>query len=67
MRLVFAAGALALLAGCTTGGNFQSRPLGVGGNPNSLKRTPCACVEKIQPNGLPAFLEAANFQIEARV
>ena len=56
MRLVFAAAALSLLAGCASGGSFQSSPVSVGGGPNALKRTPCACLEKQQPAGLPKFL-----------
>lgn len=65
MRIVIAAAALALLSGCT-GSNFQRGPVGVSGNPNGLKRTPCACAQLPQPAGLPKFLGApSNLQSQA--
>lgn len=57
MRTVSAVVALALLSGCTATGNFQDAAVGVGGGPNKLKRTPCACIQKDQPSGLPDFLQ----------
>lgn len=57
MRFLIAVAAMTMLAGCATSGSqFQSRAVGVGGGPNHLKRTPCACVQVDQPAGLPDFL-----------
>ncbi|AXK43779.1 hypothetical protein [Erythrobacter aureus] len=67
MRPVLAVCALALLTGCTTAGNFQDSAVGVGGGPNKLKRTPCACIQKDQPSGLPDFLlDGAELKQEAK-
>lgn len=33
-------------------------PVGIGGGPNRLKRTPCACVRIDTKPGLPAYLTA---------
>lgn len=60
MRLVIASAAFVLLAGCATGSEFQTRPVGIGENPNALKRTPCACLEQPQPFGLPGFLNGSS-------
>ncbi len=65
MRPALAALSLALLSGCATTGNFQDSAVGVGGGPNKLKRTPCACLEKRQPEGLPSFLQEASAPQEA--
>lgn len=66
MRIVIAAAALALLTGCTAGSSFHNAPVGVGNGPNQLKRTPCACLERKQPDGLPDFLAtSAVGQIKA--
>lgn len=56
MRVILAAAVLSLLAGCTSTSSFQSHPVSTGGNPNALKRTPCACKELNQKAGLPDFL-----------
>ena len=52
-----------MLAGCavfrlphSNKTNF-SMPVGVGGGPDQLKRTPCACAEIPQKAGLPEFLD----------
>lgn len=47
------------LGGCaSTGssGNFQAAPVGVGGGPDRLKRTPCACLKLRNKPGLPSHL-----------
>lgn len=48
----------AALSGCVTSndGNFQAAPVGVGGGPDRLKRTPCACVELPNRSDIPAHL-----------
>lgn len=58
MRILIAALALAGLSACSTASTFTARPVTVGGGPNKLKRTPCACLIKEQAPGLPAFLSA---------
>lgn len=59
MRVLLAAMAVSLLAGCTAT-SYQQRATGIGSGPNALKRTPCACIEKAQPAGLPEFLKEAG-------
>lgn len=41
------------------GGDLQSQPVGIGGGPNKLKRSPCACVKLRNKAGLPERLDAA--------
>lgn len=46
--LIAAIAACALLAGCAGRGAQSDMPVGIGGGPNQLKSSPCACIE--QPN-----------------
>lgn len=63
--------ALPMLSGCAVfrpvqGKTQFSMPVGVGGGPDQLKRTPCACAEIPQKPGLPNFLEGDQKPDEAK-
>lgn len=60
MRVIYAAALLSLLAGCTANSSFQAHPNSIGGGPNGLKRTPCACKELDQKQGLPDYLHSTE-------
>lgn len=62
MRVILIAAAVVALAGCSSQGQFTPRPVGIGGSPNALKRTPCAggCGEVKQKPGMPAHLMGAT-------
>jgi hypothetical protein len=61
MRILIAAAALIAMTGCTAGSKFASRPVGISGGANGLKRAPCAgCEKRPQQPGLPLFLQPAG-------